>query len=119
MLHPWNINACPMSGMAFSEADGKVEGAWETAGQVYFEDLTDSPAPAQLFETARISIPPERDPGPQVLPTIEDAIPDANERRPAARQAFPTVPSKRHREFLFSRLAFCKEIFVFGCSHCE
>ena len=29
-----------MSSMEFSEAVGKVEGAWETAGQVYFEDLT-------------------------------------------------------------------------------
>lgn len=38
-LHPWEINACPMSSMAFSEAAGKIEGAWETAGQVYFETL--------------------------------------------------------------------------------
>jgi hypothetical protein len=29
-----------MSSMAFSEAAGKVEGAWETGGQVYFEDLS-------------------------------------------------------------------------------
>jgi hypothetical protein len=39
-LHPWEINACPMSSMSFSEAAGKVEGAWETGGQVYFENLT-------------------------------------------------------------------------------
>jgi hypothetical protein len=39
-LHPWEINACPMSSMAFAEATGKVEGAWETGGQVYFADLT-------------------------------------------------------------------------------
>jgi hypothetical protein len=39
-LHPWEINACPMSSMAFSETAGKVEGAWETGGQVYVEDLT-------------------------------------------------------------------------------
>ena len=26
--------------MAFAEAAGKVEGAWETGGQVYFADLT-------------------------------------------------------------------------------
>ena len=39
-LHDWEINACPMSSMAFAEAAGKVEGAWETAGQVYFADLT-------------------------------------------------------------------------------
>ena len=39
-LHPWEINACPMSSMAFAEAAGRVEGAWETGGQVYFADLT-------------------------------------------------------------------------------
>lgn len=39
-LHTWEINACPMSSMAFAEAAGKVEGAWETGGQVYFADLT-------------------------------------------------------------------------------
>jgi hypothetical protein len=43
-LHPWDINACPMSSMAFSEAAGKTKGAWETGGQVYFEDLTDGAA---------------------------------------------------------------------------
>jgi len=45
-LHTWEINACPMSSMAFSEGHGIVAGAWETAGQVYFENLTGaSPAP--------------------------------------------------------------------------
>lgn len=39
-LHTWDINACPMSSMDFSEAAGKVEGAWETGGQVYFEDVS-------------------------------------------------------------------------------
>jgi len=39
-LHEWNINACPMSSMAFAEANGRVDGAWETAGQVYFENLS-------------------------------------------------------------------------------
>jgi len=43
-LHPWEFNACPMSSMAFAEAAGKVEGAWETGGQVYFADLTNSQA---------------------------------------------------------------------------
>jgi hypothetical protein len=40
-LHPWEINACPMSSMAFSEAGGKIERAWETGGQVYFKNLED------------------------------------------------------------------------------
>lgn len=39
-LHTWEINACPMSSMGFAEAAGKVEGAWETGGQVYFGDFT-------------------------------------------------------------------------------
>jgi hypothetical protein len=43
-LHPWEINACPMSSMSFSEGAGKTEGAWETGGQVYFENLTDTNA---------------------------------------------------------------------------
>jgi len=38
-LHTWDINACPMSSMAFSEGAGGVVGAWETGGQVYFEQL--------------------------------------------------------------------------------
>lgn len=33
-----------MSGSAFAEASGKVEGAWETGGQVYFADLTKADA---------------------------------------------------------------------------
>lgn len=39
-LDTWQINACPMSSMAFAEAGGRILGAWETAGHVYFEDLT-------------------------------------------------------------------------------
>jgi hypothetical protein len=38
-LHTWDINACPMSSMSFAEGAGMVAGAWETAGQVYFENL--------------------------------------------------------------------------------
>ena len=36
-LHTWEINACPMSSVAFSHGAGIVVGAWETGGQVYFE----------------------------------------------------------------------------------
>lgn len=36
-LHPWEINTCPMSSMAFASApDGSVLGAWDTKGQVFF-----------------------------------------------------------------------------------
>jgi hypothetical protein len=43
-LDTWQINACPMSSMAFAEADGRVEGAWETGGHVYFENLNTTKA---------------------------------------------------------------------------
>jgi hypothetical protein len=47
-LDTWQINACPMTSMDFAQAGKKVEGAWETGGQVYFEDLTASnPAPVE------------------------------------------------------------------------
>jgi hypothetical protein len=39
-LHTWEINACPMSSMAFAEGAGTVAGAWETGGQVYLQNLT-------------------------------------------------------------------------------
>lgn len=36
ILHRWEINACPMSGMSFSEGSSGTMATWETAGQVYF-----------------------------------------------------------------------------------
>jgi hypothetical protein len=64
-LHPWAINACPMSSMDFAEGQGKVEGAWETSGQVYFENVTDhaaqpisAPAPAKGHKHPRLAIAP-------------------------------------------------------------
>ena len=39
-LHPWELNACPMSSMAFTEAGSDVLAAWETQTQVYFAPLT-------------------------------------------------------------------------------
>jgi len=38
-LHDWDINACPMSSMSFAQGAAGVVGAWETGGQVYFEEL--------------------------------------------------------------------------------
>jgi hypothetical protein len=35
-LHPWKIEACPMSSFAFAEGPAEVLAAWETNGQVYF-----------------------------------------------------------------------------------
>lgn len=39
LLHPWRINACPMSSMSFTQANGSVFAAWETAGQVYYSTI--------------------------------------------------------------------------------
>lgn len=35
-VHPWEINTCPMSSMAFGEGGGVVVGAWDTKGQIYY-----------------------------------------------------------------------------------
>jgi len=35
-LHPWKLNACPMSSESFAESPAGVLAAWETRGQVYF-----------------------------------------------------------------------------------
>jgi hypothetical protein len=40
LLHPWNINACPMSSMTFVETGALVFGAWETQTQVYFAPVS-------------------------------------------------------------------------------
>ena len=40
LLHKWEVNACPMSSMDFSENGDVVIGAWETGGQVYWARIT-------------------------------------------------------------------------------
>jgi hypothetical protein len=40
LLHPWSINACPMSSMAFLETGAGVLGAWETQAQVYLAPIS-------------------------------------------------------------------------------
>ena len=64
-LDTWNINACPMSSMAFAERADEVAGAWETGGQVYFEKLTDrdakpisAPGPSKSHKHPRLAIGP-------------------------------------------------------------
>jgi hypothetical protein len=65
-VDPWEINACPMSSMAFAEGGGAVEGAWETRGQVYFEDFSESgagrvgaPGAAKSRRHPRIAVGPK------------------------------------------------------------
>ncbi|MBI3909446.1 MAG: hypothetical protein HY320_00755 [Armatimonadetes bacterium] len=49
LIHPWKINACPMSSASFAEGAAGVIAAWETNGQVYYARI--DPA------TLRISTP--------------------------------------------------------------
>ena len=42
MLHPWEIGACPMSSMSFSEGPAGFLAAWETQKQIYFSKLSSS-----------------------------------------------------------------------------
>lgn len=38
-LHPWKIDACPMSSFAFTEGPADVLATWETDGQVYYSRI--------------------------------------------------------------------------------
>jgi len=38
-LHPWRINACPMTSMSLAAAGGRTFGAWETEASVFFGTL--------------------------------------------------------------------------------
>jgi hypothetical protein len=38
-IHPWKLNACPMSSESFAEGGGVVEAAWETQKQIYFAKI--------------------------------------------------------------------------------
>jgi hypothetical protein len=54
LLHPWNINACPMSSMDLVEAGSEVLGAWETQTQVYFAPVSRG---VEVARTATIAPP--------------------------------------------------------------
>ena len=43
-VHPWNINACPMTSMSMSEGRVMLR-AWETDGQVYFDAAGSADSP--------------------------------------------------------------------------
>jgi hypothetical protein len=45
-LDAWEIGACPMSSMHFTEREGRVWAAWETAGQVRFARVDKQAPPA-------------------------------------------------------------------------
>lgn len=46
-VHPWTINACPMSSESLAEANGTVIAAWETAGRVYFARVDPASGPSE------------------------------------------------------------------------
>jgi hypothetical protein len=58
LLHPWNINACPMSSMSLVQAGEEVLGAWETQTQVYFSPVSRGADAAR----AAIVAPPGQNP---------------------------------------------------------
>jgi hypothetical protein len=45
MVHPWEINACPMSSMSFAEGAGTTLAAWETGGQVFYGKVSGAAVP--------------------------------------------------------------------------
>jgi hypothetical protein len=45
IVHPWEINACPMSSMSFAEGGGTTLAAWETGGQVFYGKIVGSAIP--------------------------------------------------------------------------
>lgn len=38
-IHPWKVNACPMTSMSLAASDNRLLGAWETEGKVFLGDL--------------------------------------------------------------------------------
>jgi hypothetical protein len=60
LLHPWDINACPMSSMSIVEQGNDVLGAWETQTQVYFAPLSRGNAAARAGLVAPSGENPKR-----------------------------------------------------------
>lgn len=54
---PWELNACPMSTSYLSEGGHRVLAAWETAGQVYFDEIN----PGSLNLSPAVAAPGEGD----------------------------------------------------------
>jgi hypothetical protein len=52
-IAPWKLDACPMTTNYLSEADGRVFAAWETMGQVYFDEIN----PRSFVLSAAFSAP--------------------------------------------------------------
>ena len=48
MVHPWEINACPMSSMSFAETGGTTLAAWETGGQVFYGKVSGAAVPKPI-----------------------------------------------------------------------
>jgi hypothetical protein len=48
MVHPWEINACPMSSMSFAEESGNTLAAWETGGQVLYGRVSGAGTPKPI-----------------------------------------------------------------------
>jgi hypothetical protein len=66
-VQPWKIAACPMTSMALASDGARVVGAWETAGQVYFAEISRDDATI----VRRIAAPSE--PGGRKHPRVATA----------------------------------------------
>lgn len=64
LVQKWEINACPMSSMSFTEAGGATYAAWETGGQVFYgrvagaavEGIVAAPGEAKGRKHPRIAV---------------------------------------------------------------
>jgi hypothetical protein len=68
-IHPWRINACPMTSMSLAVANGSIFGAWETEASVFFGkldarqhravDVVDAPVERSPAKHPRIAVNPK------------------------------------------------------------
>lgn len=63
-LAQWQLDACPMTTNYISESDQHVFSAWETAGQVYFNEID-----PRSFALSPVFAAPSPAPGPASAPT--------------------------------------------------
>lgn len=63
-LHPWNLNACPMSTYTLAENEGQILAAWETRDHVFYSTIN----PADLSVSTPVSVAGEAQKHPALIP---------------------------------------------------
>ncbi len=57
-IHPWKVNACPMTSMAFARSGSRLLGAWETEGKIFLSELDPrQPRAVRIVEPAASPAP--------------------------------------------------------------